>query len=300
MLYYRALMDAATIGDAIGQTSAAATYRTQAARLASAINAAMYDATTGIYRISDTVPAIAQDTNVLAGLPPAGQAPRVMANLKTALWTTPYGPLPYNWSFWRPLVSTFMSGYEAQARYSINDAAGAETLMRTVFGWMINPANPDATGTMWENIAADGTPGLTNQTSLSHGWATGAVSALSGYALGIRPASPGFDTWLVQPHPGTLAWVEGQAPTPHGLLAVKWAQQSGQFAMQVDAPGSTTGTIAIPTLGARNATVILDGATVWSKGAAVGASTTTRASTDGQFIYLPAILPGKHMVSLNP
>ena len=28
---------------------------------------------------------------------------------------------------------------------------------------------------------------------------------------------------LVQPHPGSLAWTQGQAPTPYGALVVKWS-----------------------------------------------------------------------------
>lgn len=305
VIYYRTLLAAAEIGDAIGQSSAASSYRAQANTLRNAINAAMYDASRGVYRISDTVPVIAQDANalaILAGVAPTAETPRILAAMKTALWTNPYGPMPFNDPFWKPVVSTFISGYEAQARYLANDPAGAEQLIHTVFGRLANPANLQYTGTMWENVGADGTPGLGSTTSLSHAWATGAVSALSGYALGIRPTAPGFDTWLVQAHPGTLDWAVGQAPTPHGALAVKWAGERGvgQFSMQVDAPAGTSGTIAVPTYGAVDPVVAINGVAAWRNGVFIAGNGASSASTDGQFVYLNGIQPGSITVASNP
>lgn len=305
VIYYRSLLAAAAIGDAIGQSSAASSYRTQANALRTAINTYMYDSTRGVYKISDTVSVIAQDANalaVLAGVPPASEVPRILAAMKTALWTNTYGPMPFNDSFFRPIISTFISGYEAQARYLANDSANAEQLLRTVFGRLADPANAQYTGTMWENIAANGTPGLTAQTSLAHAWATGAVTALSGYVLGIRPTAPGFDTWLVQPHPGTLDWAVGQAPTPHGALSVKWAGQRGvgQFSAEVTAPTGTSGTIAVPTYGVANPVVNINGVAVWRNGAFIAGPSATSASTDGQFVYLNGIQPGTHVVASNP
>jgi alpha-L-rhamnosidase len=84
---------------------------------------------------------------------------------------------------------------------------------------MIAPG-PDDTGTMWENFATDGAPGLGATSSLAHGWSSTPASALPGYMLGIQPVAPGYATWLVQPRPGDLSWAQGQAPTPHGDVQV--------------------------------------------------------------------------------
>ena len=309
VIYYRTLLAAAAIGDGIGQTSAAATYRAQANTLRTAINTYMYDSARGVYRISDTVPVIAQDANalaVLAGVPPTTEVPRILSAMQTALWTNQYGPLPFNDAFWQPVISTFISGYEAQARYLANDNANAEQLIHTVFGRLANPANNQYTGTMWENVGTDGAPGLHDNSgliaSLAHAWGTGAVSALSGYALGIRPTAPGFDNWLVQPHPGTLDWVEGQAPTPHGPIGVKWAGQRGvgQFAMEVSAPAGTLGTIAVPTYGVPNPIVNINGNTVWRNHAFVATTGVASASTDSQFVYLNGIGAGTYTLAANP
>lgn len=316
VIYYRSLMAAATIGDAIGQTSAAVAYRMQADSLRNAINTYMYDGARGVFKVSDSVSVIAQDANalaVLAGIPPAAEVPRILATLKTALWTNQYGPMPFNDPLWAPIISTFISGYEAQARYLANDSDNAEQLIRTVFGRLANPQNFQYTGTMWENVKADGTPGLDQlvlqsngikgpgKTSLAHGWATGSVTALSGYVLGIRPTAPGFDTWLVQPHPGTLAWAVGRAPTPHGALSVKWGGQRGSsFSMEVTAPTGTSGTIAVPLYGVAKPIVDINGNTVWRNGSFVGGGATSSASTDGQFIYLNGIQPGTYTIGLTP
>lgn len=317
VIYYRTLMAAAAIGDAIGQSSAAVGYRMRADSLRNAINAYMYDGARGVYKISDTVPAIAQDANVLAvlaGVPPAAEVPRILASIKAALWTTPYGPMPFNNStVWAPIISTFISGYEAQARYLVNDSENAEQLIRTVFGRLANPLNFQYTGTMWENVKADGTPGLDQvvmqrdgikgpgKTSLAHAWATGSVTALSGYVLGIRPTAPGFDTWIVQPHPGTLAWAVGRAPTPHGALSVKWGGVRGSsFSMEVVAPKDTSGVISIPTFGVANPTITVNGNAVWRNGTFATNVAASGASTDGKFINLNGIQSGTYTIEVTP
>ena len=98
---------------------------------------------------------------------------------------------------------------------------------RIVAYLMLDAGNPFFTGTMWENVSSsDGTPGLGAGASLSHGWSTAPTSALSAYVLGVQPATAGYATWTVQPHPGDLAWSQGRVPTPHGDLNVKWAHRS--------------------------------------------------------------------------
>jgi alpha-L-rhamnosidase len=107
---------------------------------------------------------------------------------------------------------------------------------------------PDYTGADWELVGPNGAPGFGDETSLAHGWSSGATADLSSYVLGVRPTTAGFDIWSVDPHPGSLSWAEGNVPTPHGTIEVRWAQQpsSGRFALQVTAPGRTTGTLTVP------------------------------------------------------
>lgn len=307
VLYYQALLDGAQIATGAGQSAQAAAYTQQAAALKSAINAHLFNTATGLYLTSNSqTSSVAQDANALAvlyGVAPAGKATSILAALKSRLWTSPYGPLPFSSDAGNEaLVSPFVSGYELQARLANDDTAGAEHLLSTLWGHMI--AEGDYAGsTLWENVsAADGTPGLGSSTSLAHGWSTAPTSALSGYVLGIRPTSPGYATWSVQPHPGDLAWAEGRAPTPHGAVQVSWASQggAGAFAMNVTAPTGTSGTIAVPTGGATDPVVAVNGQVVWQGGTFTPTGGIGGAHQDGAFVDLTGVQPGTYTVAANP
>lgn len=307
LLYYKALLDGAQLATGAGQGAQATAYTQQAAALKSAINAHLFNTATGLYLTSSAqTGSVAQDANALAvlyGVAPADRRAAILAALKSKLWTSPYGPVPFSAdSGNRALVSPFVSGYELQARLANNDTAGAERLLSDVWGHMIT-ADGFAGATMWENVsAADGTPGLGSNTSLAHGWSTAPTSALSGYVLGIQPTAPGYATWSVQPHPGSLTWAEGQAPTPHGAVRVSWAGQSGvnQFAMSVTAPSGTSGTVAVPTYGAANPVVSVNGQVAWSGGSFSATAGIGGAHQDGGYVYLTGVQPGTYVIAANP
>jgi alpha-L-rhamnosidase len=307
LLYYKALLDGAVLATAAGDTTDAATYTRAAAALKTSINANLYDSATGLYYLSNTdTSTVAQDANSLAvlyGVAPAADDATLLAALKTDLRTTPYGPEPFTGSTYSSVISPYVTGYEVDASLAANDTVDAESLLETVWGAMISPSNPDDTGTMWENISAsDGQVGFGASSSLAHGWATTPVSALSGYVLGAQPATAGYATWTVEPHPGDLSWAEGNVPTPHGSIAVDWAAQSGtgQFSMNVTAPSGTTGTIAVPTDGATDPIITVGGVVVWSGGAFTATTGITGASANGSYIDLTGVQPGTYTVAANP
>lgn len=306
ILYYKALLDGAALAAAAGQTAQATTYTQDAAALKAAINAHLFNSSTGLYDISNTqTTGVAQDANALAvlyGVAPAADDASILASLKTDLWTNQYGPLPFtSGTGYSQRVSPYAGGYELDARLATGDAADAEQLLTTEWGHMI-AAGPDDTGTMWELINNDGTPGFGSFTSLSHGWASTPASALPEYVLGIQPVTPGYATWLVQPDPGDLTWAEGQAPTPHGAVQVSWAGESGarQFSMNVTAPSGTNGTIAVPTYGAANPVVEVGGQVVWSGGSFTAATGIGGAHQDSGYVYLSGVQPGTYTVAANP
>lgn len=306
VLYYEALLDGAQLATGAGQTAQAATYTQQAAALKSAINAHLFDSATGLYYTSSTqTTGVAQDANALAvlyGVAPAANDASILASLKTKLWTSSYGPLPFSADSGNEgLISPFTSGYELDARLANDDTADAEQLLTTLWGHMIAPS-AYSTGTMWENVSStDGTPGLGSYTSLAHGWSTTPTSALSGYVLGIQPTSPGYADWSVQPHPGDLSWAEGQAPTPHGAVQVSWEGESGadQFAMGVTAPSGTSGTIAVPAYGAADPVVAVNGQVVWSGGSFTATTGIGGAHQDGDYVYLTGVQPGTFVIAAN-
>ena len=306
LLYYKALLDGATLANAAGDATDAAAYTNAAATLKSAINAHLYNGGNGLYYLSNAdTGTVAQDANSLAvlyGVAPASDDATILAALKTDLWTTPYGPEPFSGSGYSATVSPYVSGYELDARLADDDTADAEALLTTVWGHMISAGTAE-TGTMWENVSgSNGQPGLGSSTSLAHGWSTTPVSALSGGVLGVQPATAGYATWTVQPQPGDLSWAEGSVPTPHGAIGVDWSGENGayQFSMQVTAPSGPSGTIAVPTYGATNPIVTVNGNTVWSNGAYSATSGVGGAHADSSYVYLTGVQPGTYTVASNP
>ena len=112
-------------------------------------------------------------------------------------------------------MSPFVTDEEVQALFATGDTAAALSLLQTLWGYM-NAPGPDYTGADWELVGPTGDPGFGTYTSLAHGWSSGATADLSSYVLGVQPASAGYRTWLVQPHPGSLSWVGGQRPHAPG------------------------------------------------------------------------------------
>jgi alpha-L-rhamnosidase len=261
-LYYEALMDGARLATAAGQPSLAAQYRQQAAALRTAINTNLWDPALGAYDASTSDRGfVSQDANalpVLYGVAPRAWVPTILATM-TAKLGTPYGdervqspaPAGYNED-----ISPFMGSSDLWARFASGDTADAMTMLDDEWGYM---DSTDPGGTDWERFQPGGSVDG-GSTSWAHGWSTGSTTALSQYVLGASPVGAGYKTWLVQPHPGTLSWAEGQAPTPHGALAVDWGHSTstGEFAMRVSAPAGTSGTIAVPTYG-RTVTVTVNG-----------------------------------------
>ena len=91
---------------------------------------------------------------------------------------------------------------------------------------------------MWETISPYG--GGPTGGSWDHGWSSGAAPALTNYALGVQPTSPGFATFSVTPHPDGLQWARGTVPTPHGEIRVSWRLVGGRPVVHVYAPPGTT------------------------------------------------------------
>jgi Bacterial alpha-L-rhamnosidase C-terminal domain/Bacterial alpha-L-rhamnosidase 6 hairpin glycosidase domain len=253
-LYYQALGDVAYIEASLGNTAKAAAYNQAADHVRDAINANLLNPATGTYYLSESDHStFAQDANalsVLFGIAPAGKVPGILSALKT-LWG-PHGSVPFSGTTYSNLISPYITAYEVEADYLAGDTAGAEHLMHLTWNQMIDPQNPFFTGTMWENIGPDGTA-TEARTSLAHGWASGPTPILTGYVLGVQPVNPGYQTFTVAPHFGSLRWAEGAVPTPYGRIFARWTRDGHRFSLTVAVPARTTAFIDLP--GGHHATV---------------------------------------------
>ncbi|HEX9336160.1 MAG TPA: alpha-L-rhamnosidase C-terminal domain-containing protein, partial [Pseudonocardiaceae bacterium] len=156
--------------------------------------------------------------------------------------------------------------------------------IKRLYGWM---ATHDPGTTDWEGIGTGGSMFEGGFTSAAHGWATGVLPALTNDLLGVTPTGPGFATWSVSPHPGTVAWARGQLPTPHGPLDVNWTAGSGRttFTLIVTAPAGTSGTVSVPT-GGKQVRVLLD------------QCPTTDAHGSNGYVSL-AVGSGRHVITVT-
>jgi alpha-L-rhamnosidase len=67
------------------------------------------------------------------------------------------------------------------------------------------------------------------------------------YLAGIAPASPGFKTIKMQPHPvGDLKWVKAMHNSPYGKISSEWHRDGNEFDWQIEIPANTTATIIVP------------------------------------------------------
>jgi len=286
--YVQCLKHASVLATALGDSSAD-TYATMADTVTTAINDKLRNATSGVYEISNTRTGyVAQDANakaILFGVAPSADATALLATLKSYL-DTAYGPLAFDASYFSTynsgakVISPFVSNWEMLARLEKGDTEGALSLISKLWGPMVSEGDYYS-GATWESL--DGSTGkpVDDNISLGHAWSSGPTAALSKYVLGVRPASAGFKTWLIQPQMGTLSWASGRVPTPYGGLTFKWAKNhdSVPFMAEVVVPSQTSGTVALP---------VVSGATV----VRVNGSVVTPGSsyTLGGVTYLPITL----------
>jgi hypothetical protein len=255
--YVRALRLAAQLATWVGEPGRASAWKARIAPVAAGFGPAFWDSSVGAYRDSTVGKVVhPEDGNVfavLAGLASYGQAESALHYLAGHDWQ-PYGAAIADNDTWDGFpwgddadkrVYPFMSYYELVARYETDLDASALTLIRREWGYML--ANGPST-TMWETIGPFGGPPVNPDPSWDHGWSSGAAPALTNFALGLTPTSPGFGSYLAQPHPADLTWASGIVPTPNGPISLHWARAGGAISATVVAP--VPGRITLPADGA--------------------------------------------------
>ncbi len=73
--------------------------------------------------------------------------------------------------------------------------------------------------------------------SLCHGWASGPVPYLAQTVLGVKVTSPGTRSIDIVPHLGSLEYVNGSYPTPHGDICISHIRRDdGSIETKVELP----------------------------------------------------------------
>jgi alpha-L-rhamnosidase len=247
-LYAGSLMVAADLADLLRLDPVRDRYLAQAAEVRAAINARLWDDTAEAYVDGDLHGFHPLDGNALAvlfGVATGERATHALSFIQDRLWTPAgtlaadqdYGGWAQDGAIWPAYVYP-----EVEARFSVNDDANALELVRRTWGSMLAH---DPASTFWEFATRDG--GVRDgSTSLTHGWSTGALPALSRWVLGIRPMKPGYAEYTIAPHPGDLVWVCGAVPTPAGAIRARWERGDARFTLWLEAPAGTSGTFIVP------------------------------------------------------
>ncbi len=117
----------------------------------------------------------------------------------------------------------YMRFYELEALCAMGEQTYVLQQMKDYWGGMLNLG---AT-TFWEeyNPAKKGAEHLAMYgrefgKSLCHAWGASPIYLLGKYYLGVKPTSPAYATYMVQPELGGLQWMQGTVPTPKGNIQV--------------------------------------------------------------------------------
>jgi alpha-L-rhamnosidase len=121
------------------------------------------------------------------------------------------------------ITTPYMRFYELEALCAMGEQPYVLKEMKNYWGGMLKLGatsfweeyNPDKKGT--EHLAMYGRP---FGKSLCHAWGASPIYLLGKYYLGVQPATPGYETYTIEPNLGGLAWMEGKVPTANGDISV--------------------------------------------------------------------------------
>ena len=127
-----------------------------------------------------------------------------------------------------PITTPYMRFYELEALCMMGYHEEVLREMRAYWGGMLREGAtsfwekyvPTETGT--QHLAMYGRP---YGKSLCHAWGASPVYLLGKYYLGVQPTKPGYEEFEVRPVLGDLEWMEGDVPTPQGMIHVYMDRQ---------------------------------------------------------------------------
>lgn len=139
------------------------------------------------------------------------------------------------------IVTPFMKFFETSAIAELGNVSEMLEYIKSYWGGMLN----EGTGTFWEQYDSDVVGdkkyemyGRPFGKSLCHSWGAGPLYLIGRYLVGLRPASPGYETFELKPHLGTVAF-EAELPANEGSVYVGY----GAGKLTVRASG-TSGTLS--------------------------------------------------------
>ncbi|PWG80702.1 alpha-L-rhamnosidase-related protein [Pararcticibacter amylolyticus] len=121
------------------------------------------------------------------------------------------------------ITTPYMRFYELEALCAMGEQKHVTSEMKDYWGGMLKLGatsfweeyDPSKKGA--EHYSMYGRP---FGKSLCHAWGASPLYLLGKYYLGVKPLSPGYATYVVEPALGGLKWMDGKVPAPSGDIKV--------------------------------------------------------------------------------
>jgi len=140
----------------------------------------------------------------------------------------------------RRITTPYFEGFELDAMCAIGNYAYFEEMLHAYWGGMLRLG---AT-TIWEQFDPTETGAahyaMYNHPfgrSLCHAWGTTPIYLFGRYYLGVKPTSPGFSAFTVEPQRGGFGEIEGTVPVGEGEVCVHLTKT--ELTVRATAPGGT-------------------------------------------------------------
>ena len=98
---------------------------------------------------------------------------------------------------------------------------------------------------VWNNMLENGLTTFAEKPEPSrsdcHAWSASPTYDLLSTVCGIEPASPGFKSVKIQPHPGKLTYLKGKIPHPGGFISLELKMNKGKLTGIISLPDKING-----------------------------------------------------------
>jgi alpha-L-rhamnosidase len=244
---YRSFMDMAAIAEALGRDDDAESFAATGARLRDAINEWLWDEEVGAYRDglhADRTPidhhaVHASSFSSAFGVPDVERSEQVADYLGSRGMQCSV----YCAAF---LIESLYNGDRSGLAYDLLTSTG----LRSWLNMIANGAG--ATAESWD-------ASLKSNMSYSHPWAASPAYNLPQGMFGIRPTTPGYDSFDIRPQPASLTWASVTVPTLKGKIGAAFHSVDGRTDVGVFVPGNTVASVYVPAGDASTDVVYVNG-----------------------------------------
>ncbi|CAI6244859.1 unnamed protein product [Periconia digitata] len=251
-----ALKQLVPVALALDEKETADRFTSTASKLIDTINDQLWNPSLGTYSLSLDSPGNFSYTGVawciLAGAADRDQIQSSLAKIEELRFGAGYRTISSDAESPDYQLAPNPSGFlleallQAYHEHEIDSTTSVSHLLDGLWGSMVNDDNYYS-GASWEYVKPDGSPGIDAFTSLAHPWGAAPTYVLPEYVLGIRPTTPGYKSFVVQPAIGFLGLekAEGRVATQFGTINASWSVEADAAVIDVEVPSGATGYVKL-------------------------------------------------------